>query len=977
MPSIAVPDELTARQAEAVAYRGGNLLLEAVPGSGKTRVIVARCAALLAEGIAPSQILVLTFSRRAVGELRARLARLAAPRTLPDVRTFHGFAARLLAETGHAGHSRRLLSAPAERALFESVIDATPLPSLPAEVGRWPVFCDAAALRVDELRRAPPEALARLRQRATPRIRDLLALASEQTRRRDRLGVADYDDLVARAVQLASMPDGDLRKALRGRYAHVLVDEFQDTDALQLALVGQLGGEVLAVGDPAQAIYGFRGAARDALGRAQADLAMTRLGLDESFRCPAELCDLARAVWPEPPRLHSANIRAGEIVVRRAASPRDEAAFIADAVAQALDDGTPENEAAVLVRSAEPLARLVERELRGRGIAVARQGGQYVLDDPAVDALCAALKAFAGPGDGGAWRRLFGHPAFGIAPLTLRLALDAAPPCSIDAACEFAQRLAARSRVSGARLAAALRSARAFWDAGDPAQAARAFALDSNLLGFAIAGDERDARRSARRLTEFLAALGDVRDVRARMERDVSSLAVVRDFLACSESWTAGAETVDEEPGVRVLTVHAAKGLEFDFVAIADAVDGRFPQAWRSDTLLGDDEIALARACGVDLGTRAAEHGDEERSLWYVAVTRSKRKLLVTWSGTQLDGSPQRPSRFIPLALRTEALRMPSFVGPLTFTPAPDLEAIQPAAAARLPRPLGTSRIETWLDCRRKFYYGALLRIGAAERTFKPKLGSLVHKAIQEFHAAVRDFRTVAEGSSAAWAARLRESARTIAASDPQVEFDSPLERAAALRAADRLLERYARELEATARASAGGFEVIASEEAIAYDYAGVALLGKIDRVDRRPDGSLVLVDVKTGAFKREKAMTAAFPKLAAAASAGDLWIKATPPANPQLALYRAAKPQTESLAYLYLDARPKSGEYVDAAHTDRLDIAQDADALAALEDALGRTFFEPWTTGGVTVIEPTRNARTCRFCEFVTICPGYLEDDE
>src|SRR5450631_97131 len=153
MLSIVLPDELTPQQLKAVAHRGGNLLLEAVPGSGKTRVIVARCAALLAEGVPAAAILVLTFSRRAVSELRTRLSRVAVNEGLPDIRTFHGFSARLLAETGNAGHWRRLLSEPAERALFENVVSATPLRSVPAGAGRSPLFRDAASARIDELRR--------------------------------------------------------------------------------------------------------------------------------------------------------------------------------------------------------------------------------------------------------------------------------------------------------------------------------------------------------------------------------------------------------------------------------------------------------------------------------------------------------------------------------------------------------------------------------------------------------------------------------------------------------------------------------------------------------------------------------------------------------------------------------------------------------------------------------------------------------
>jgi DNA helicase-2/ATP-dependent DNA helicase PcrA len=974
---IEAPTELTARQHAAVAFRGGNLLVEAVPGSGKTRVIVARCRALLAEGVAASEILLLTFSRRAAGELGARLRSVLASDALPDIRTFHGFAARLLTDTGDAGRARRLLCEPAERALFETVIAMTPLPSLPRGAAGSPLFREAASVRVAEIRRSAPGAVARLAGRATSRVADLIALEATQQRVRERLGVADYDDLVARAVELASLPGSAVANALRGRYRHVLVDEFQDTDPLQLALLACLRAEIFAVGDAAQAIYGFRGAARDAMERAENTLAMRRLALDESFRCPANVCELAASVMPGNVALRSAVPKRGAIAFRRAASPQDEAAFIGERIAAEIAAGTRQSEIAVLVRSAEPMARLVERELRARGIAVARHGGENVLDDLAVDAICTALKALANAGEPEAWVRLLGHPAFEISPLALRLALTATPPRSVEEACALVADLRTPSRVPTERLAAALRAARSHWIANEPVLAARAFAAAADVLGFAIAGDENDARRSGARIVNMLDALDDVRDVRAKLDLDTSSAAVFAAFCASSEAWRAGGEAVDDEPGVRILTVHAAKGLEFDFVAIADAVDDRFPQAWRADALLGPDELATARDCGVDLGLLPGEHDAEERSLWYVAVTRSKGNLLVTWAETALDGSPMRPSRFIPLGERVRERERESFRGRLEYTRPEALAENQPPAAVRLERPVRTSGMETWLSCRRKFYYRTLLRIDNEERGFNAKLGTLVHGAIERFHAVVRDFRSVATGAHVAWTRTLQALALDVARSDRFEAFDSTLEFEAATRSANRMLARYARDLESSAHASEGGFEVVGSERRVAYEFAGIAFSGTIDRIDRRPDGSLALVDVKTGKLKDGGAMVKAFPKLAEAALGETLWVKETPPGNPQLALYRYAEADTGMLSYLYLGAPTKPGKFADVATNDVLEVATNAEALAAIDTVLMETFFIPWNTGAVTSLDPTRNYRTCRFCEFVTVCPGYLEDEE
>ena len=573
--------------------------------------------------------------------------------------------------------------------------------------------------------------------------------------------------------------------------------------------------------------------------------------------------------------------------------------------------------------------------------------------------------------------RLLGHPAFDIAPLELRLALTANPPRGVEDACALLGRLRAPSRVSKELLAAALLAARLQWDAADPVRAARAFAWEADILGFAISGDERDARRSGARIVNLLDALDDVRDVRAKLGLDTSSAAVFSAFCASSEAWRAGGEAVDDEPGVRILTVHAAKGLEFDFVAIADAVDDRFPQAWRADALFGPAEIETARRCGVDLGMLPSEHDAEERSLWYVAVTRSKGKLLVTWAETGVDGSPTRPSRFIPLGERVSARKEESFRGQLAYTRPGVLAERQPPTAARLERPIRTSGMDKWLSCRRQFYYSTLLRIDPEERGFNAKLGTLVHGAIERFHVVERDFHGVAEGAHVAWTATLQANASDVARSDKFEPFDSVLELEAAMRSAKRMLARYARELETSALAQQGGFGVVATERRVEYEVAGVAFSGQIDRIDRRPDGSLALIDVKTGKLKDGAAMAKAFPKLMEAVTGKTLWVKQTPPGNPQLALYQHAEAGTTLLSYIYLGAPTKPGKFADVATVDALDVNTNAEALSAIDGALAETFFDPWTTGSLTSLDPTRNAWTCRYCTFVTVCPGFLEDEE
>ncbi|HXM07562.1 MAG TPA: ATP-dependent helicase, partial [Candidatus Acidoferrum sp.] len=429
---------------ELASYSAGNLAVEAVPGAGKTSVIVRRLAYLVREaGVAPEQILALTYSRRAVRELRDRIAR-ALPEFAArlDVRSFHGFALRLLGVEHPGFTSGTIVERPAAELLLQEAFTSTQPAGFAPRVMRSPAFARDAERYITDLQRAGEVVQAELAREGSARLRDLIAVAERLTQLRREFGITDYDDFVVRAAGLATDPSSRLHAWLQGRYRHVVVDEFQDTDPQQVRLIESLGATIFAVGDPAQAIYGFRGAARDAIARAAATLDMHGARLEASRRCPQAICDLVNAI-PGLPQAHRMTTtvvdRPGNVSVVVAATPMDEASLIAQQVAAAHDAGVPLKEIAVLLRSLDPLGDFVRSELERRGIRVAMSGGDAIVHEPIVRALLDALRAVGDPGTLDRWVDLFASPAIGYPRLRAFRALHLAKPADITAACEVLQ----------------------------------------------------------------------------------------------------------------------------------------------------------------------------------------------------------------------------------------------------------------------------------------------------------------------------------------------------------------------------------------------------------------------------------------------------------------------------------------------------------------------------------------------------------
>ena len=711
--AAAVPPTLDEQQQAVVDHAGGPLLVLAGPGTGKTTTLVEAIASRIEAGADPSSVLALTFSRKAAEQLRDRVtARLGRTTGAALCQTFHSFAyglIRAFSPTGLYDGPMRLLSAPEADVVLRELLTESP------ESVRWPESLHRA-LGTHGFVREVQAVLSRAREKQLDGVQ-LRALGEAHELPEfvaagvfldqyltvlDNLGATDYADLIRRAVIEA----GSHRDELRRRYGHVFVDEYQDTDPGQVALLQALagdGGNLVAVGDPHQSIYGFRGAEVRGIQQFPSEFP-TRTG----ERAPVVVLRHTRRFGP---RLALATARvsarightgfdaetvaafahpiaeegahgAGRVEVRTFDTDRSEAEHLADLLRRAhLEDGLDWSRMAVLVRSGQTHIPPLRRALAAAGVPVEVASDDLPLTrDPAVRPLLDALRAVvhlddtdvesidfvdAGRAEGLLLSPLGGLDAGDVRVLLRSLrhrekalaAAEARPPAPSR---ELLRRaVVARgfldglegAEAAGARaLARLLRGASDRLEAGAPAE---------EILWDLWAGTSwpQRLRRSvdlgggaARRAHRDLDSLCALFETAARAEERTDRLGV-REFLDSLLAQQIPADTLAERgvrgSAVRLLTAHRSKGLEWDLVVVAHVQQESWPDLRRRSTLLRSDRIDshAGRAELVEPLT-PRELLKEERRLFYVASTRARARLVVT-AVASTDDEGEQPSRFL------------------------------------------------------------------------------------------------------------------------------------------------------------------------------------------------------------------------------------------------------------------------------------------------------------------------------------------
>jgi DNA helicase II / ATP-dependent DNA helicase PcrA len=1044
-------DGLNRSQEQAVTHPGGPLVVVAGAGSGKTRTLTRRFAWLVEQGVPADAILALTFSSSAAAEMRERLESLIeSPYEELHVATFHSFCTRLLQDEALEACVDPFLSpaTPADRlALLLERIDelslrhheirGNPAPLLASFVSRIDRLKDEMVTADDYRRYAERLAAAAEGDAArghANREREFARLYADHDRLLSARGALDFGDLILQAFRLLHERP-HVRERVARRFRYVLVDEYQDTNFAQGMLLRLLVEEhrnVTVVGDDDQAIYRFRGASQKNLLDFQREFPDAgRVRLERNYRSGRRILEAAGAVVAPVPERIPKKLRGasgGGVRFWRCRSERAQAQAVAAEAEQLIAAGVAPSEIGVLVRSVKAEGATIASALEERAVPARTCGAAAYFQRAEVRDVLAWLRALADPHDSGAVVRALSRPpielrSVDVARLTQlarRRKLDM--PSAVAAALEGPQ-LSEEGRDRARTFLRLYRSASGAFNDRRP----DAFVLRLiERIGlrrqqvFATQADTVERLRNIAKLSELATAY---------MHREPQATA--RDFTrylaAVAESGLREEEAigVPAAPAVQVMTMHAAKGLEFDHVFVLGLSAARMPGPFRSQADGVPDELLKERLPAA--GGRAA-HDDEMRRLLHVAMTRARKGLVLAWAESAQPGATPRPSPFYEEALaalqdveeeafeeelfgpaeglhstfrimrdelldtvarvggrlgemrldtyldvdqavsrylelikvaalierakegqsleaalsevneilvqcatpeQREILEQSALDGWLRDTerdpatrPAADGNGSEPSLDPFIPRRgrglmLSASDIDTYRICPLKYKFARVFRI-PQEPTIHQRFGIVVHQVLERFHSQGGGSLTqLMELFEASW----RRSG--FGDSDDEKQF-----RERAVEA----LERYW----ADDRRSEA--EPVWFERSFAFRLGQHLLRGRVDRVDRHPDGTYELIDYKTGKAK----------------SAEDLR------EDIQLSLYQMGareswRLETSAQSYLYV----LSGEKVPVEHSDE-ELERVKSTVAEIAGGILKQQFEP-----------TPSSEICRFCDYRIICPA------
>ncbi|TNF87356.1 MAG: DNA helicase II [Gammaproteobacteria bacterium] len=607
-------DDLNDRQREAVSAEPGHILVLAGAGSGKTRVLTHRIAwACEVGGLSPFSVLAVTFTNKAASEMRARVeSLLGISAAAMWVGTFHGLAHRILRlhyEAAGLPQAFQILDSDDQLRVVKRVVR-----QLDLDEARWPPKQAQWYINHNKDEGLRP---AHIDPGQDPVQQQMLEIYRHYEDICRRNGVVDFAELLLRTLELIRDND-DIREHYQRRFQHILVDEFQDTNAIQYAWLRLMAGNetpVFVVGDDDQSIYGWRGARIENIHHFEQDFANTLvIRLEQNYRSTGTILKAANALIDNNQSRLGKELwtqsDAGEpIMFYSAYNEKDEARFVVDRIENWVEQGRSRNEVAVLYRS-NAQSRQFEETLVARGIPYRVYGGLRFFERAEIKDTLAYLRMISSPTADHAFERTVNHPPRGIGQKTIDEIRQHARAHSVSlwtASVELvgAEQLTARAR--GALQSYIDLVHRLTTDLKElPLSEQIRSIIEMSGLETHFKKDQSEKGQSRIENLQELVGAGKSFEYEALIEENMSMLDA---FLAHAALEAGEAQADAWEDCVQLMTMHSVKGLEFPLVFLVGMEEGLFPHQRSSE-----------------------EPGrmEEERRLCYVGITRAREQLVVT-----------------------------------------------------------------------------------------------------------------------------------------------------------------------------------------------------------------------------------------------------------------------------------------------------------------------------------------------------------
>lgn len=639
-------NDLNEAQRAAVEYIDGPSLVIAGAGSGKTRVLTYKIAYLLSQGMKPWSIMALTFTNKAAREMKERIGKLVGNDLAQHLYmgTFHSIFSRILrAEAEHIGFNNNftIYDESDSRSLIKAIVKEMGLDDKKYKPAA--VHAKISMAKNNLMSAAAYDSDAAIfEQNKRAQMPEVGKIFVAYVQRCKQANAMDFDDLLTLTYQLFREHE-DIRHKYAARFDYVLVDEYQDTNHVQMSIVMQLCQEkqrVCAVGDDSQSIYSFRGANIDNILNYQRQFQGTRLfKLEQNYRSTQTIVEAANSLIKHnrnqiPKDVFSENAKGEKIQYKPAYSDKEEAAIVAKDVKRIRrEDGCQYSDFAILYRT-NAQSRSFEEEFRKQGIPYRIYGGQSFYQRKEIKDIIAYFRLVANPDDEEAIKRIINYPARGIGAATVLKIAD----CAHQNQVSFWEVIGAPERYGLAVTKGTMNKLETFRllissfieraQTTDVYELGDAIIKESGISQDIMSGKDADDLARQENLEEFLSGMSAF--VEERREEGRFDELFLQDYLQDVALLTdADSDGDKDEPRVSLMTVHAAKGLEFPTVFVVGLEENIFPSP---------------------LSAASLRELEEERRLLYVAITRAEKHCILTnaknrWRYGKMEFD--NPSRFI------------------------------------------------------------------------------------------------------------------------------------------------------------------------------------------------------------------------------------------------------------------------------------------------------------------------------------------